>query len=166
MKLRDIPRDSDIFIDANIFIYHFTGNSAECSELLERCEKGELGGRTSASVIAEAMHRLMLAEAAAKNLAKPPHVLKKLREQPALVCRLADYLIAVQAIFEMGIRICPLTPELLLKSQAVRARYGLMVNDSLISATMDELGVEALATNDEAFSRIDWITAHKPQDLP
>jgi predicted nucleic acid-binding protein len=166
MKLRDIPRDSDILIDANIFIYHFTGNSAECSELLGRCEVGELRGRTSAIVIAEVMHRLMLAEAAAKGLAKPPHVLKKLRERPEIVRRLADYFVAAQAILDMGISVYPLAPELIMKSQAMRARHGLLVNDSLIAATMDELGIEALATNDDAFSQIGWITAYIPQDIP
>lgn len=165
MKLRDIPRDSEIFIDANIFIYHFTGNSAECSELLGRCEEGELRGRTSAIVIAEVMHRLMLAEAAAKSLAKPPHVLNKLRERPEIVRRLADYFIAVQAIFDMGINVYPLAPGLIMKSQAMRARHGLLVNDSLIAATMDELAVEALATNDDAFSQINWISAYTPQDI-
>ena len=166
MRFRDIAQGSDIFIDSNIFIYHFTGNSAECSELLGRCEEGELNGLTSTIVIAEVMHRMMLAEAVFKKLARAPHILKKLREQPEIVCRLADYFVAVQAIFEMGIKVCPLTPELILNSQVIRARYGLMVNDSLIAATMKETGVEALATNDDGFSRIDWITVYKPQDLP
>jgi predicted nucleic acid-binding protein len=165
MRLSDIPRDSDIFIDANIFIYHFTGISAECSELLARCEEGDLVGRTTTIVIAEVMHRLMLAEAAVKKLARTPHVLKKLKEQPEFVRRLADYFVAVQAIFEMGIKVNPLTPDLILNSQVIRARYGLLVNDSLIVATMQEMGIEALATNDAGFSRIDWITAYKPQDL-
>ncbi len=164
-RFKDIPQGSDIFVDADIFIYHFTGNSAECSEVLARCEGGELNGLTSTIVITEVMHRMMLAEAAFKKLAGAPHILKKLREKPETVCRLADYFVAAQAIFEMGIKVCPLTAELMLNSQVIRARHGLMVNDSLIAATMKESGVEALATNDDGFSRIDWITVYKPQDL-
>ena len=30
MTLDDLPRATSIFIDANIFIYHFTGASGEC----------------------------------------------------------------------------------------------------------------------------------------
>jgi predicted nucleic acid-binding protein len=165
MKLKDISPGSDIFIDANIFIYHFTGNSAECSEFLTRCEGGELNGVTSTIVTAEVMHQLMLAEAGSKNLANAPHILKKLTDEPEVVCHLTDYFVGVQAIFNIGIKVYPLTPELILNSQAIRARYGLMVNDSLIAATMGEAGVEALATNDAGFSRVDWIRVYKAEDL-
>jgi len=165
MRLKDISTGSDIFIDANIFIYHFTGNSAECSEFLTRCEEGELNGVTSTIVTAEVMHRLMLAEAESKEFAKAPHILRKLMDKPGIVCRLTDYFAAVQAIFEIGIKVYPLTLELILNSQAIRARHGLMVNDSLIAAAMGEGGVEALATNDDGFSRVDWIRVYKPGDL-
>jgi predicted nucleic acid-binding protein len=111
------------------------------------------------------MHRLMLAEAEFKKLARSPYVLRKLTANPEIVCRLADYFAAVQAIYEIGIKVYPLTAELILNSQAIRARYGLMVNDSLIAATMGEAGLEALATNDDGFSRVDWIRVHKPEDL-
>jgi predicted nucleic acid-binding protein len=165
MKFRDISPGSDIFIDANIFIYHFTGNSDECSEFLTRCEEGELNGVTSTIVTSEVMHRLLLAEAEFKKLARSPHILRKLTANPEIVCRLTDYFAAVQAICEIGIKVYPLTTELILNSQAIRARYALMVNDSLIAATMGEAGVEALATNDDGFSRVDWIRVYKPEDL-
>lgn len=165
MRLRDVAPGSDIFIDANIFIYHFTGNSAECSDFLTRCEEGELKGVTSTIVTAEVMHRLMLVEAEFKKLARAPHILRKLTERPEIAGRLTDYFAAVQAIFEIGIKVYPLTAELILNSQAIRARHGLMVNDSLIAATMGEAGIEALATNDDGFSRVDWIRVYKPEDF-
>jgi len=165
MTLKDIPQGAEIFIDANIFIYHFTGNSSECSEVLARCEDGELTGVTSAIVTAEVMHRMMLAEASLKKLAKAPQIVKKLKERPEIVCRLTDYFVVVQAIFEMGIKVYPLAPELILNSQVIRSRYGLMVNESLIAATMREIGVEAMATNDDGFSRVEWIKIHKPGDV-
>lgn len=34
MGLSDIEAGSGVFVDANIFIYHFTGVSEECSNLL------------------------------------------------------------------------------------------------------------------------------------
>jgi predicted nucleic acid-binding protein len=165
MRLKDIPAGLDVFIDANIFIYHFTGNSAECSEFLTRCEEGELNGATSATVAAEVMRRLMSAEAEFKKQAKAPHILRRLKDNPDIVCRLTDYFAAVQAIYEIGIKVLPLTAELILNSQTLRARYGLMVNDSLVAATMGEAGIEALATNDEGFSRVDWIRMYKPENL-
>ena len=107
----------------------------------------------------------MLAEAEFKKLAKAPHIRRKLKDKPDIVCRLTDYFAAVQAIYEIGIKVLPLTAELILNSQTIRARYGLMVNDSLVAATMGEAGIEALATNDEEFSRVDWIRVYKPENL-
>jgi predicted nucleic acid-binding protein len=107
----------------------------------------------------------MLAEAESKEFAEAPYILRKLMDKPEIVCRLTDYFAAVQAIFEIGIKVYPLTLELILNSQAIRARHGLMVNDSLIVAAMGEAGVEALATNDDGFSRVDWIRVYKPGDL-
>ena len=42
MKLTEIPEGEAVFIDANIFIYHFAGASEECKEFLKDCAKKEL----------------------------------------------------------------------------------------------------------------------------
>ncbi len=55
MTRDDLPRATSIFIDANIFIYHFTGASGECTRFLARCEAGELAGVTSVSVLLEVL---------------------------------------------------------------------------------------------------------------
>ena len=62
-------RDGDrMFIDTNIFIYHFGGRSVQCKAFLERCARRELLGYTSTPVLAEVLHRRMVAEAIAKGL--------------------------------------------------------------------------------------------------
>src|SRR5438094_6918436 len=47
MTLADLRDGDHVFIDANIFIYHFGGQSLECKALLERCARRELLGYTS-----------------------------------------------------------------------------------------------------------------------
>ncbi|GFP41484.1 hypothetical protein HKBW3C_00609, partial [Candidatus Hakubella thermalkaliphila] len=42
MRFDELPMAEAAFIDANIFVYHFTGISEECSRFLKRCEAGEL----------------------------------------------------------------------------------------------------------------------------
>jgi predicted nucleic acid-binding protein len=79
MSLAELPPGTSIFIDASIFIYHFTGVSEDCSEFLVRCQGREIAGQTSTNVILEVLHRLMMAEAVNKNLVQPPQILKKLR---------------------------------------------------------------------------------------
>lgn len=57
MKLAEIKAGSEVFVDSNIFIYHFTGVSDECTDFLSRCEQGELIAMTSVNVILEVLHR-------------------------------------------------------------------------------------------------------------
>ena len=165
MKLEEIEPRSEVFIDANIFIYHFTGVSEECSNFLTRCEEGELSGLTSVNVLLEVLHRLMIVEAVKKKLIKPPRPLQKLKEKPEKICQLRDYFTNTLAILDMGIKVYPIVPELLKSSQIIRVQYGLLVNDSLIGAIMQEEGIQKLATNDDGFSKIDWIKLYKSTDL-
>jgi len=60
-----LPSGTRIFIDANIFIYHFTQVplTAACTAFLQRVEAGDLHGITSLVVLAEVAHRRMILEA-------------------------------------------------------------------------------------------------------
>jgi predicted nucleic acid-binding protein len=53
MTLAEIPDGAAVFIDANVFVYHFAGASPQCTRLLARCETNEVRGATSALVLAE-----------------------------------------------------------------------------------------------------------------
>ena len=68
-------------------------------------------------------------------------------------------------ISEMGIRIKPVTIETIVRSQAIRERYGLLVSDSLIIACMQEDGIRVLASNDRGFSKVKGLFVHRPADL-
>lgn len=165
MNLKDIAVGTEVFIDANIFIYHFTGGSEECTNLLIRCEEGELNGCTSMNIMLEVMHRLMMVEAVQKRLLNPPNLIRKLQEKPEKIKMLNEYYLNASAIMDMGIRIYPLFPEILHSSQLMRSRYGLLINDSVIAALMKEEGIQNLASNDDTFSRLDWIKLYKPNDI-
>ena len=43
--------------------------------------------------------------------------------------------------------------------------YGLMVNDSIIAASMQEEGLHLLATNDTGFEKVDEILVCSPEDV-
>ncbi len=165
MSLRRIKSGSEVFIDANIFIYHFTGVSDECTDFLLRCEEGDITGITSVNVILEVLHRLMMIEAVRKRLVKPPDIVKKLQKNPGKIKRLSEYFINTQKILEMNIEVKPISFETILKSHSFRVGYGLMVNDSLIVATMYEEGIRALATNDSGFKKIDGLSLFSPTDV-
>jgi predicted nucleic acid-binding protein len=71
MSLVDLRDGDRVFIDANIFIYHFGGRSLECKALLERCARRALLGYTSTPILAEVLHRRMVAEAIARVRQRP-----------------------------------------------------------------------------------------------
>lgn len=83
MTLADLRNGDPVFIDANIFIYHFGGKSEECKTFLERCARRDLTGYTSTATVAKVLHRLMVAEAITKGLAIARAVVRKLGETPS-----------------------------------------------------------------------------------
>ena len=163
--LGGLTAEQTIFVDANVFIYHFTGLSQECSDFLVRCERGELWGVTGIHLLLEVLHRLMMVEAVSKGLVSPGNVAKKLREKPHVVEQLVDYQIQTETILEMGIGVAGLTPDQLKRSSRYRQRNGLLVNDSLTVSAMEIEGVSNLATADSDFARVKAIQVYSPQDL-
>ncbi len=74
MIFDDIPAASTLFLDANSLLYHFVANpqyGSACTALVERIERGEIRGVTSANVLSDVAHRAMTIEAMAR-LGWPP----------------------------------------------------------------------------------------------
>lgn len=165
MRFDNLKKGVSIFIDANIFIYNFGGQSTECKEVLLRCAKGELIGYTVPSILAEVLHRLMIAEAIEKGYISDKNPVKSLREKPEIVKKLSTYSHDVEKIGEMNINIVNLTNELINKSAKIRQSEGLLTNDSILVASMKDLGLSKLVTNDSDFGKIKWLRIYKPTDL-
>ena len=73
MLLSDLEDGSSVFVDANIFIYHFSKESKlnpASSKFLERIEEGKIKGFTSVAIIQEVGHRMITVEAA--SILPPP----------------------------------------------------------------------------------------------
>jgi predicted nucleic acid-binding protein len=165
LPLPELPTGRTIFIDANIFIYHFADLSQECSNFLERCERGELWGVTAVHILLEVLHRLMMIEGVTKGLVTSGNVAKKLRKKPNVVRELANCQTQTEAILEMGIEVVGLTSDALKISHPYRRRDGLLVNDSLTAAVMEAEGILDLATADPDFTRVKGLRVYSPLDL-
>ena len=66
MSLDDLLAGAAVFVDANIFTYHFQPHPSwgpSCTRLLQRIENQELAGFTTIPVLGEVAHRLMTIEA-------------------------------------------------------------------------------------------------------
>lgn len=165
LKISEISRGSTIFVDATIFVYHFTGLSHQCRGFLERCERGEIAGVTSTSVLAETAHRLMMIEAVARGLVEPGNVASKLRSKRAIVRKLNVYQEQLDRIPLMGIAVKGVDVPAFDRSRYGRATYGLLTNDSLVLASAENAEVEGIATADRDFTRVRELEVFTPTDL-
>jgi predicted nucleic acid-binding protein len=144
-------------LDANVFLYHFTGRSRRATELLGRIEAGDFAGVTTRETLIEVLHRLMVFEAMAMGLAGGNNPARSLKRNPELVRSLSRYARDAAAIPAMGVRILPPLEDPIRESQPFRARYGLLSNDSLLAATLAVRGIPMLATADRDFLRVDEL---------
>lgn len=165
MALTDIPPGSAVFLDANIFVYHFTGRSDDCSSFLARIETGELSGFAGQIGVLEVAHRLMMLEAAEQGLRMGRNPAASLAAHPERVRRLSKYYFSALAIPKLGVQVLPLPPDFLTASQEFRQGYGLLVNDSLVPMHMRQAGISLLASADAAFDRVKGIRRVAPADL-
>jgi predicted nucleic acid-binding protein len=165
LTLDRVPASTRIFLDSTIFVYHATGASVQCRNLLERCEAGDLRGVTSVVVLAEVSHRLMIIEAVAAGVVSGKDVVKKLRKRPDLTRRLHVYQEQIERVPLMGVDIVPVGLGVLVRSADVRRQYGLLVNDSLVVAAARGLGIENLASADADFRRVGEMKLYRPGDL-
>jgi len=152
------------FIDANIFIYAFLGHSNQCRDLLGRCATEEVLGITSLDVVNEVTHRMMLAEAVGTGVIKRESV-RDLRGKWRETAKLTEYWAQTSTIFGLNILVLPSDESRLRRAQTTRARHGLLTNDSLIVAAMEEFGIHSLATRDNDFDHIPELIVYKPTDV-
>ncbi|OIQ58449.1 PIN domain protein [Moorella thermoacetica] len=165
MRFDELPAGSQIFVDANIFIYHFSGVSEDCSSFLERCEREEIVGFTTVNILLETMHRLMMLEAVTRGLVTPGNLAKKLKGKPEIITRLATYAEQVKKVAAMNINIVPLTQDLCYQALTWQQQYGLMTNDSILLAACQEYNCWNLASNDRALAGVKEITLWQPADV-
>lgn len=166
MYLHEIKPGQRVFIDANIFVYHFSNGSRfnkSCTDFLFMVENSTVHGVTSAAVIQEATHRLMMTEASSILDIEVKNLPKYLKQHPDIVKQLTRHLAVPSKIFGLNIDIISITPNLIEGSQVFKTRYGLLSNDALTLKIMDEHKIAILASNDLDFERIDWLKLYTPR---
>ena len=161
----DLPEGSQLFVDANIFIYHFAGPTPytdSCSELLQYIEDRTLTGFTSALVLAETLHRLMILEATSSLQIDPKTAVRQLKAQPDLVKQLTRHHTVPDVIRGIGVEVLSLEDVDVRMSNQLKREYGLLTNDSLNLAAMRRRQLSCIATNDPDFQRVASLRVWKP----
>jgi predicted nucleic acid-binding protein len=163
--LGEIPSGSQIFIDANIFIYHFGGNgdiADACTEFLLRVENRDVQAFTSTVILTEVLHRLMIVEAVEKYGRPLKGIVRYLKEHPDVVMSLEKYSMVPEKIQQMNVIPLLITLEDILDSKRIRESHGLLMNDSTSVSIMKRFGIPNIATNDSDFERVAGIEVWKP----
>lgn len=162
--LNQIPAGSFVFIDANIFVYGFSGHSTQCYEFLERCAREEITGVCLFEIVNEATHKFMLEEAVAKGLIPKPSA-GDLRKKRQIIPILSHYWQRTEHILSLNLLVLATDENMVRLAHTERQNASLLTNDSMIVACMRYYGINFLATKDEDFEMVSGISVFQPDDL-
>jgi predicted nucleic acid-binding protein len=160
-----IPAGLAVFLDANCLIYDATLDPTygpACKRLLERIEKKELPGYTSAPVLAEMGHRLMTIEVATRLSRPLTGMASWLRRHPAEVQQRESHRPAIDELAAVPLTILPVNGAHISRAADLSIQFGLLTGDALIVAVMQDNGLNALASLDADFDRVPGITRYAP----
>jgi predicted nucleic acid-binding protein len=165
MTLDQVPVGARLLVDANVLVYHLQphpGFGPMCHRLMERIERQDITGVSFTNLLGEAVHRLMLIEAATLPGWAGGKVLNRLKQQPSFIQQLTLFQTAVDAVLQSRIGVFPAPAALLSSAAALCRQYNLLTNDALIVAFMQQHGLTALASGDTDLDRVPGITRHAP----
>lgn len=154
------------YLDATIFYYHLVETpvlSEDCSDLLTRVERGQVQGVTSTVALAEATHKVMLAEVVRRHGVPHQGLIARLKRHPALLEGLESHHQVAATAQSLPLQVEPITLPLLTQGARLSTHHHLLTNDALTLAVMMHLDVTVLATNDDDFDTISGITVYKPR---
>jgi predicted nucleic acid-binding protein len=166
MTLDQVLSGVHVFVDANILVYHFQPHPVfgpMCQRLLERIERHDIEGYTSANLLGELAHRLMVIEAGALPGWGGGKVLNRLKQQSGVVMQLTRFQTAVDSVLQSKIQVFAIPPLLISTAAALSRQHGLLTNDAVILALMQAHGLTDLASHDAHFDGVRGVTRYAPQ---
>lgn len=165
MDISTLPARDAALVDANIIIYYLGGLSPQCRDFFYRVARREVAAHITTTIIAEVLHRRMMAEAVAKALISPGQTVKKLKANPSVIPLLNDYIIEVEKLLRLPFHIHQITRSDIIASHALRQAHGLFINDPINLACAHRLALTNIVTHDSDFNRIATLAMWEPTDI-
>jgi predicted nucleic acid-binding protein len=165
MIIADIPSGANVFIDANVLIYHFAPHPTLqpcCQQPLMRVSTGEIGGFTSSAVLSNVAHRLMTYEAADKYGWSMTGLAYHLQRHPEELKALTRFGQAVEEVPGFGVQVHAVDASHVFVAARLSQQHGLLSGDALVAALMQAHGMTNLASGDTDFDRVPWINRFAP----
>ena len=120
-------------------------------------------GSTSAVAVAEAVHKVMLAEAVARYGLDHRGLAHRLQQRSELIAGLTEHRKVVTLVRALNLHVEAVTLDLVGRAAHLSTQHWLLTNDALILVVMEKLGLTHLATNDGNFDSVPGITVWKPR---
>jgi len=163
-NLAEVPRGAAIFVDANVLHLYLRGPKSirdKCTGLLERIEKGEVKGYTSALVLDELAYKLLLRRIEETHRRNP---LAMIEERPSAIGEFSTYvdegLNIVLGI--KGLELLAIGRHHAEEFVAYMKKYSLLPRDALHLSSMMTIGCKNIASTDEDFDSIPGILRWSP----
>jgi len=165
MTFAALAQGDVVFVDANIFVYHFAPDpvlQAPCGQLLQRIENQEIRGFSSTHVLAEAAHRLLTLEARTHFGWSSGKVVQRLKQNPTMLQNLMRFRTAIERVVQSRIVVLPSESASLVAAAGLCQQLGLLITDALSVALMQAQSVTKICTDDSDFDRVPGITRYAP----
>ena len=158
--------DTTVFIDANIFlntIFNSGKESASCARFLEDADAGTFPTATSVIVLNEVLHRLLIASVVSSSGIAPESAVHQIKLHPELVRKAGAVWEVMEDIRSIrSMKVYGISPVTFERSLAIMQEWGLLGNDALHVACMEEHSIGTIVTCDRDFSRVSSIKIRKP----
>lgn len=172
MKLEGFnKREENIFVDANIFIYHLDKSSPyhlSCTHFLTKVENQEIETFTSTLVIDEILYGCLLLKASQMHPKLSINALKKrIGKDKKLVQECYKFVEEVFNYIEIlriigNLIILEINFEIIKHSIPIAKEYSLLPRDAIHLATCQMFKIEHIATTDAHFHKIPFFTIWSP----
>ena len=147
-----------VFVDANAFIYFFTGQCNNITaEIFRLSEEGSLTLITTTRVLDEVFFKVMIILAKIKFKIGSKIVQKLKKDKNKIKFLVEDVKKVVEFINHLKMEIKEISYSDLKKIPFIMETYGLFGNDALILAVMQKFNLKYLLSSDSDFDEIEHI---------
>jgi predicted nucleic acid-binding protein len=165
MTFAGLTRGDALFVDANVFVFHFAPDpllGASCTQLLQRIDQQELVAYTSRSILCEVAHRLTTLEARTRLGWSAGKVVQRLKQNPGAFQSLVGFRTAVENIQRSKVQVLTVSPSLVVTAAGLSQQFGLLIIDAVTVTLMQTNGLTKLASQDTDFDRVPGLTRYAP----
>ena len=163
MSVSELPEGEKVFVDANIYLFNALDDpryGESSTQFLEKIERGEVKAVTNVLVLNEVAFKILMAELSNYSEKFNIWIAKKLLKSKEIADSaykpVKKYLAYLKGL--EWLEIIEITPRIAFSSVEFGQKYGLLPSDSFHLATMKELEMRFIVTDDADFKRVDWAT--------